>query len=647
MESDLLAFVFALNIKAFLLVGLGLLLVLVTKNFRTKFRQAVWRYLIGLLIVLPALVLILPPVAIQLPSLPSASVEQFITSGAKNFPTKTFNDRGWQGATEIKTNLAIGDTEQRIVVPDNTPINWIKLLFLGYNLVSVLLAIKLLLGVLDGHRRVKKMYAYPDLNLQPYLRGKRPTKLLTNPRNETPFVWGFRQPAIILPANFQSYRADTQQNILRHELIHIQNHDWLWAIVGRFCCCLYWPNPFVWAAVRISNLEAEKICDEHVLAAGEDREHYAEQLLHVAKSLQHPASATAIAPSMARPSILRRRIDNILTNRRRKDMKPVTQNLMKVAFIITSVLLVAINSQGQTSKNQPNSINPPEQTKVHTPILRVEPVYPKTAANQGVEGYVIAEFDILASGKVSNVKVVEAEPSGVFDGASVTAVQQWLYFPKQVQDKSVETKGVRTKLSYKLGEPGSTIVSISPAQLENLQQLGPQNADEALKVIKYHLKARNPKQATNTLVAYLTKVETGEADGALDLVDAVPVNELEQTVLKTYLTHLQRVAEKSETGDTYALLAGFYRAQKQWPAAQLALLNAFERGQLSEPMATKMILLSVLFNTQHYEAASQLVDNLVNEYGENETLVSWRNIVAAEGYRHRYVADQLLSQATR
>ena len=43
----------------------------------------------------------------------------------------------------------------------------------------------------------------------------------------------------------------------------------------------------------------------------------------------------------------------------------------------------------------------------------------------GIEGNVKLEFGITADGEVSDIKVINASPSGVFDQAAITALKQW------------------------------------------------------------------------------------------------------------------------------------------------------------------------------------------------------------------------------
>ena len=46
-----------------------------------------------------------------------------------------------------------------------------------------------------------------------------------------------------------------------------------------------------------------------------------------------------------------------------------------------------------------------------------------------IEGYVKVAYDVSVDGSVTNVRVVESDPPGVFDEAAVAAVRTWRFHP--------------------------------------------------------------------------------------------------------------------------------------------------------------------------------------------------------------------------
>ena len=75
---------------------------------------------------------------------------------------------------------------------------------------------------------------------------------------------------------------------------------------------------------------------------------------------------------------------------------------------------------------------------------QVAPEYPRGAERRGLEGAVTLEFNIDAQGKVSEVRVVDADRPGVFDDAAVEAVSQWEY------EAGEATAGHRVSIDFAL-----------------------------------------------------------------------------------------------------------------------------------------------------------------------------------------------------
>jgi len=84
------------------------------------------------------------------------------------------------------------------------------------------------------------------------------------------------------------------------------------------------------------------------------------------------------------------------------------------------------------------------------PLVRINPDYPPRAQTRGIEGYVIVQFTITATGTVKDPIVVEAQPKGMFDDAALKAIARWRYNPKVENGTAVERVGIRTRLTFQL-----------------------------------------------------------------------------------------------------------------------------------------------------------------------------------------------------
>ncbi|HSC14738.1 MAG TPA: energy transducer TonB [Gammaproteobacteria bacterium] len=67
-------------------------------------------------------------------------------------------------------------------------------------------------------------------------------------------------------------------------------------------------------------------------------------------------------------------------------------------------------------------------------LLTVNPQYPPSAAENGVEGFVEISFTVTALGLVEQAIVTSAEPPGVFERAALAALTRWRYGAEEGRD---------------------------------------------------------------------------------------------------------------------------------------------------------------------------------------------------------------------
>lgn len=121
----------------------------------------------------------------------------------------------------------------------------------------------------------------------------------------SPCVFGVLRPAIYLNAAVFS-NENTLRCALAHEQAHIRRGDQLWALVRAVCVCVWWFNPLVWAAARLSADDCERAADEAVLKSGRvTREGYGFALLNAA-SRGTTAMPSAAVPMSGRGSLEKR-----------------------------------------------------------------------------------------------------------------------------------------------------------------------------------------------------------------------------------------------------------------------------------------------------------------------------------------------------
>ena len=86
----------------------------------------------------------------------------------------------------------------------------------------------------------------------------------------------------------------------------------------------------------------------------------------------------------------------------------------------------------------------------YLPIVKVAPIYPRRAQTRGISGYCIVEYTVMASGAIRDPAVVDCQPSGVFEKASLKASLKFKYKPRVVDGEAIEVAGVQNKFTYEL-----------------------------------------------------------------------------------------------------------------------------------------------------------------------------------------------------
>lgn len=78
------------------------------------------------------------------------------------------------------------------------------------------------------------------------------------------------------------------------------------------------------------------------------------------------------------------------------------------------------------------------------PLSTARPQFPEYAYKRGIEGWVEVSFTVMTSGRVQDVKIIDANPKGVFEATTVESVSNWIYgeYPK--------ARTVKQRVEFKL-----------------------------------------------------------------------------------------------------------------------------------------------------------------------------------------------------
>jgi uncharacterized protein (TIGR03435 family) len=217
-----------------------------------------------------------------------------------------------------------------------------------------------------------------------------------------PMTCGVVRPAIMLPVDSQTWPSDDLNRAIVHELEHVQRGDWASQCVARAICASYWFHPLVWVAWRQLQLEAERACDDAVLACAEATA-YADQLVVLAKRLSSRPDAPL--PAMASRGDLAARVTAVLDNRQpRGQAGPFWLALagaVSVLIVVAISPLQIVTAQTPTTRDRLTfevaSIKPsPEQPSPMT----VRPLHGRLIADASVRllmrnAYNVQPFQIV------------------------------------------------------------------------------------------------------------------------------------------------------------------------------------------------------------------------------------------------------------
>ena len=109
--------------------------------------------------------------------------------------------------------------------------------------------------------------------------------------------------------------------------------------------------------------------------------------------------------------------------------------LKAVLLIIASLLNFGCGSTEKPSNN--SVVNYESRCEMHSGnkedsinqnlVYTTPPKYPPKAAVNGLEGYVILEYDISEKGKPIDINIIESLPAKVFDQAAINSFKGWKY----------------------------------------------------------------------------------------------------------------------------------------------------------------------------------------------------------------------------
>jgi beta-lactamase regulating signal transducer with metallopeptidase domain len=342
--------------------AVALLGTLLASRARAALRHLILASAFGVALILPLATLVSPTITVEIAALPEREPDPFATHLVLPpvvAPVETIP------LSVESSSLATPSTATP--VSSIPPTTW---LLLTWAVVALAALLPVIAGLwhLRGIRRRSHPWAKGAARaLQLMQPDSRRAIVLLNEQIAAPITGGLVQPAIALPADAVGWSDTHLANALLHELEHVRRYDWAVHLAARAVCALYWFHPLAWIAWKALRLEAERACDDAVLAR-EDAGDYAEQLLELARRLSGKPALPGL--QMAGDSSLSSRIKAVLDNSRPRGR---TGWMALACIVVAATIVVAVFAPlrpiGPVRKTQQEALSHPPAS----PVAPIEP----------------------------------------------------------------------------------------------------------------------------------------------------------------------------------------------------------------------------------------------------------------------------------
>jgi TonB family protein len=237
--------------------------------------------------------------------------------------------------------------------------------------------------------------------------------LLLSDDVSSPVTFGWRDPVVLLPANFEELPETMQDAILCHELLHVERRDWLFTLAEEVVRAVLWFHPAIWWVIGEIQLAREQTVDQAVIETTRARGPYVDALLLMAGASLEGASGQlelASAPGFLRRRHLKRRLMEVVKEVRMATISK-TRLVCAMAAAVAMVAGVCWLATGAFPLlAAPQVVNDAAGVAVNmngSQLMHRTPVaYPPDALARGVEGTVVVQVKLDANAEVSDATVL-------------------------------------------------------------------------------------------------------------------------------------------------------------------------------------------------------------------------------------------------
>jgi beta-lactamase regulating signal transducer with metallopeptidase domain/protocatechuate 3,4-dioxygenase beta subunit len=172
-----------------------------------------------------------------------------------------------------------------------------------------------------------------------------------------PTVVGIIRPVILLPiAGVTGLSSEQMEQILRHEMMHIQRGDALVNLIVSVAEQLLFFHPVVWIISRQIRLERELCCDLVSASSTGERWRYAQLLVQLAEQAHRQTTAATQLAVVSDASQLRARIDTLMNRPRQQNSFVDLRSFAVLTIVVFGLFLTASRI---SLADEPGKVPPP------------------------------------------------------------------------------------------------------------------------------------------------------------------------------------------------------------------------------------------------------------------------------------------------
>ncbi|HKV47281.1 MAG TPA: M56 family metallopeptidase, partial [Candidatus Acidoferrales bacterium] len=315
-------------VKATIVILIALVAATLARHSRASVRHAIIAAGFVVLLALPIAAIIAPPLHIALP----------IAQGSSTISTNSV-----QSFDETTPAPGAATNAPSAAKSEATSFTLFDLVFAAWAIGAAIFLAPVIIGLwqIRSLRRTALPWSHGNsvaTTLANELKISRRIEVLLHESTPGPMTCGIFHPAIVFPVEAENWDDADLNRAVAHELEHVRRADWLTHCLARAVCAAYWFHPFVWIAWRQLTLEAERACDDAVLAHSEATA-YAEQLVALARQLTATHKSPLLA--MASRSDLAKRVRAVLNSRQPRGR--VGFFTIVLAGVATTIFVLAIS----------------------------------------------------------------------------------------------------------------------------------------------------------------------------------------------------------------------------------------------------------------------------------------------------------------